>query len=241
MIQTEIIDKLMDIARKGPIPSVNSKSSSISFTLYQELGMTHSVKTKSLLNGAIISVQRKTSSSRGSRVNLFAQVPKWEISRCKSSLQILNQYGYPVSPTEKKLFCTVNSLSPNNQGLILSVDAENFLLNELYFGEKIHEEVVCWKMIELKHRMEATHPETYWIKASTMKINGKEYFHYTDLIYTGKPNVDEFEKMLIAGVISIDHLISGTTSSAREKGPLFKIFPDNFSRLFPVQMRINLI
>ena len=213
----------------------------VGMTLLAALGVAHSVTDKPRFHGMVISARRGTRASDVNRVNLFAKVPDWEISTCKSSAEILKLYGYDRE-IGKKLYCTVRYSQPNSQGLYLEIDPAGSLLHEKYRGQK-HDvaEVACWNIGTLKDRLYESHPESVWVLASSSKLNGVEYFHYRFARFTSAPNLVEFPNLLKAGTITMDHLISQEGNRVVEKGPLFKISPHNVSSLFPTTTTFDLM
>ena len=78
------------------------------------------------------------------------------------------------------------------------------------------------------------HNETFWIAAESSREDGVEYLHYTKVEHTRKPIVSQFDLLLEQGIITMDHLIKRTLAGKTvEKGPLFKIKPNNVGLLFP--------
>ena len=230
-----------NISKKGFVPSVNYGSSSIGMTLLAELGINYSSTGKPNYRGIVVNASRNKFSTKLNRVNLFAQVPDWTISNCKSSREIVETYGYVTKDGGKKLFCTINSKHNNSQNLRLRIDKSTEILHEEFHSSDIVVNVASWYLNTLKSRLLKTHPITLWVQGNVLKKNGKEYFHYTTATFTGPPNVDAFIDLLNLGTISIDHLISKKENSVSEKGPLFKILRGNFPLLFPIQMSFDLL
>lgn len=237
----KLLKKLSEIARKGPIPAVGSGDSSIGMTLLKALEIDYSSAIKPNYQGIEITARRHSHSGRANRVNLFAQVPDWNLSACKSSREILERYGYINSFGEKQLHCTVRSNHSNSQGLILEVDEGAGLLRECVKLARNDEPVAVWQLEKLQTRLEETHPETVWVKANTIKKDGKEFFHFRECTYSGHPAVGVLPILLDAGTVTVDHLIKSINGRVVEKGPLFKILPDNLDTLFPRQRKFDLL
>lgn len=79
------------------------------------------------------------------------------------------------------------------------------------------------------------HKETFWIKADSVMIDDVEHFVLKSIIHTKNPLQNQLVQLISEGVVTMDHLIKrvGTTGSAQEKGPLFKIKPSALGLLFP--------
>ncbi len=240
-IREVLFKKLIELARKEPIPAIGKGDTAVGMTLLDALGIQYTSSTKPNFQGIVITAYRRVPIGIMNRVNLFAQVPDWNLSACKSSREIVTRYGYKTGPNQRRLYCTVNSQHINPQGLILEIDQGQDLMFEIAQVAKEHVPVATWKLSRLKKRLAETHPETLWVKAVVFERNGKECFHYREVIFSGLPKVDEFVGLLEAGTITMDHEIRLDENCAREKGPLFKINPSNLELLFPAPKKYDLM
>lgn len=233
--------KLSEVATKGPIPAISKGDTAVGMTLMNELGIEYSSLSKPNFHGIVVTAHRRTNSGRSNRVNLFAQVPDWTISECKSSREIVERYGYYAGHGKRRLYCTVSANHLNSQGLSLTIDdMKNHLIEVAQKGEK-KTPVATWKVKKLQDRLIETHPESVWVKAITIEHDGKEFFHYRECIYSGAPKENVFRDLLETGTITIDHLITLENGRVIEKGPLFKIRPANLGLLFPSPQKYDLL
>mgnify|MGYP000950518288 CR=1 FL=1 len=237
----EILWKLSLLAKGDPIPAITYGDNAVGMTLLSALGIEYSSSAKPMYHGIVINARRRTPTGNSNRVNLFAQVPNWIISHIKSSTELLNRYGYNVENSENRLFCTVSSRGPNSQGLLLMVDRNADLLNEVAIENGKICPVVTWNLEKLADRLVSTHPETIWVTATVFKKEGQEYYQYREAVYTGPPKIGMLPDLITAGTITVDHLIGKKNGKVTEKGPLFKINPDNFSLLFPINEKYDLM
>jgi hypothetical protein len=177
---------------------------------------------------------------RGNRKTLFAKVPDWNISKFKSSAEILNQFGYKRGD-DFKLYCTVSTLKPNSQGLLLKIDDKMSQLIESSRESEIGDFAI-WQLATLHAELQKKHKETFWIAADSYLIRGIEHFHFTNVEHTRSPIVSQFDLLLEQGIITLDHLIKkNSKNQVSEKGPLFKIRPDKLELLFPPSLKYSLI
>ncbi len=228
-IANELLQKLRIIARRGPIKSLVEADTGIGRTLEYELG----IKINSSKLPDYKGIELKSFRKGGvNRKNLFAQVPDWDISKFKSSKEILENFGY-VREEVLRLYCTVSSLKFNSQGLILRVDEEDEKLFENSKNPKIGD-FVAWKMQTLKSRLLEKHRETFWIEANSVFIKRKEHFEYQMVEHTKKPLVSNLPLLIQQAEITMDHLIKRCPNGdVKEKGPIFKIKPHSLNLLFP--------
>lgn len=236
-VADELIILLNEIAGRGPIPAMLAADTAIGRTLETLLGIDINSSKKPDYKGIELKSYRD---KRSNRKNLFAQVPDWNLSKFKSSAEILDAFGYERGD-DFKLYCTVSSLVRNSQGLKLKMDTDvNQLIensNKSNFGD-----FVVWGLETLHNRLLEKHNETFWIAADSISINGFEHFQYKKVEHTKKPIVSQFDILIEQGIITLDHLIKRkSTGSVVEKGPLFKIKPNALGLLFPPSQLYSLI
>jgi hypothetical protein len=236
-ISDELLQMLNKIAQTGLVPAMLNADTSIGRTLEMLLGIDINSSKKPDYKGIELKSYRD---KRGNRKNLFAQVPEWNLSKFKSSAEILDNFGYNRGE-DFKLYCTVTSIVRNSQGLMLKLDNNARQLLENSDKSNIGDFVV-WGLETLHKRLLEKHNETFWIAADSEIINGKEFFQYKKVEHTKKPIVSQFDILLEQGIITLDHLIKRkVTGSVVEKGPIFKIKPNSLDLLFPPSQLYNLL
>ena len=236
-VAEELLILLNKIAAKGPVPAMLQADTAIGRTLETLLGIDINSSNKPDYKGIELKSYRD---KRGNRKNLFAQVPDWNLSKFKSSAEILNAFGYSRGE-DFKLYCTVSTLVRNSQGLKLKMDSEISQLIENSDKASVGDFVV-WGLETLHKRLLEKHNETFWIAADSVTIGGKEHFQYKKVEHTKKPIVSQFDILLEQGIITLDHLIKRKpTGSVVEKGPIFKIKPNALDLLFPPSISYSLL
>ncbi len=228
-VSEELLMKLKVIAKKGAIPASVYGDTAIGRVLESELGIEINSSKKPDYKGIELKSFRE---KRGNRKTLFAQVPNWELSKFKSSAEILDNFGY-YRGNDFKLYCTISTKSRNSQGLIFKMDDTLEWLVE-NSDRKIINDFAVWTLKKLHERLLEKHNETFWIAAKSEIFNGFEYFSFTQAEHTKKPILSQFDIMLDQGVITMDHLIKrNDKGNVVEKGPLFKIKSNSLDMLFP--------
>lgn len=236
-VAEELLILLNKIAAKGPVPAMLQADTAIGRTLETLLGIDINSSKKPDYKGIELKSYRD---KRGNRKNLFAQVPDWNLSKFKSSGEILNAFGYSRGE-DFKLYCTVSTLVRNSQGLKLKMDNEISRLIENSDKASVGDFVV-WGLETLHKRLLEKHNETFWIAADSVTIGGQEHFQYKKVEHTKKPIVSQFDILLEQGIITLDHLIKRKpTGSVVEKGPIFKIKPNALDFLFPPSKSYSLL
>jgi len=233
---------LAEISRRGPVPSTGKGDMAVGKTLLDLLGVQQTTTRKPTFQGIVLTARRNSVRPENNRVNLFAMVPEWRLSACKSSEEIVALYGYDRDGG-RKLYVSVRSRRPNAQGLYLEVDRANGLLRERYIsdGGDRPKEVAVWQVAALQARLLQRHPASAWITANVVHRDGEEYFHYRFVQFTDQPRTEHLPDLLDLGTITMDHLIFSEGGRTVEKGPLFKIRPDNVRSLFPESSRYDLM
>ncbi len=227
-IALELLEKIKLIASRGYIPSGIDADTSIGRLLETELGISMNSSQIPDYKGIEIKSFR---SRREDRKNLFAQVPDWDVSKFKSSKEILNKFGYTRLGIFR-LYCTVNALRYNPQGLKLNIDNKTDLLLEESSDASVGA-FAAWRMGKLRQRLIEKHAETFWVEADTKMENGHEWFKFTKIEHTKGPLVAQLETLILDGKISLDHLIKRVGTGTIEKGPIFKLEQHSLALLFP--------
>ena len=237
-VAIELRGKLIKIAEQ-PLKAIMKGDTAIGMTVEHALGIAANSSQKPDYKGIELKSGRITKSN--TRSNLFAQVPVWDKSVLKSSREIVDSYGYSDQNNgDQRLYCTVSALGFNSQGLRLKVDFEN---DRVYEEHEVDGEVVIWEGQKLRERLLEKHQETFWISAAVKKINDEEFFSLEKFTHTKNPMVHQLLPLIDQGVITLDHLIKrkNGTNRTSEKGPFFKIKPENLNMLFPEPVFYSLV
>lgn len=89
-VAQELLELLRALSRAGPMKSVGAGDTSIGRTLEAALGIPMNSKRTPDFKG----IEIKSARQRKNRHQLFAQVPDWSLSPCKSFNEILTLFGY---------------------------------------------------------------------------------------------------------------------------------------------------
>jgi hypothetical protein len=240
---SELLVMLKRVAEKGYIKSRYKGDTSVGAMLSDELGIpVYDMNKGPDFKGIEIKAHRSKSSKskKGNYQTLFSQIPNWQLSPLHSANEILNRYGYTQNG-RLQLYCTVNANIPNQQSLFLQIDQENDLLNNLAVknnNQKEYEGVVTWELQMLRERLFEKHSETFWVEANVRVIGNEEYFFYSNIIHTRKPNISSLEILINEGIISLDFTLSLKPSGGtRDHGYLFRINRNSINLLIPIVSR----
>lgn len=242
-VSQELLNKLRDIASSGLVPSVmpEKHDTAIGRTLEACLGIEMNSSREPDYKGIELKAKRLTDiSSQATKQTLFAKVPNWSISKFKSSRQILEVFGY-TKENILRLYCTVNTLAPNSQGLSLKIGRSGSILNEVSDQRK-YGAFASWYLNDLRTALAKKHKETFWVSAFSHLLQGHEHFEFSRVLHTKGPILSQFDILLEQGEISMDHLIKrDSRGGVRERGPLFRINPHSIQQLFPRSQTYDLV
>jgi hypothetical protein len=229
-----LLEQLKQLALGGPIPQIGSHDTSVGRSIEHALGISQNSSQIPDFMGVveIKAVRGNRPSSRTARKQLFAQVPDWSISECKSIKSFLQLYGYRRKGI-LRLTCTVETNRPNSQGLKLQLLASGGTLIEIH--EPTQHAALTWQMSVLQKRLEAKHHETFWVKLDEVTLKGRPAFQLRAVEHTGPPASQLLSTLLQSNQITLDHLIKQTERGTTERGPSFKITPAGHEILFPIR------
>lgn len=241
-IRDELVEKLRDISSRGFIEVYRDGPTGIGHLLETELGIEANSAQAPDFGNAIELKATRTKVSRGK--TLFARVADWKISQLKSSAEILDKFGYERIDSKgnlvRSLNCSVEYNRFNTQGLGFEVDDDIGLLNEISNDPQLPF-VAAWPIDGLLEKLREKHKRTMWVKGISRKEHGREQIRFVEAQFTSEPVLDQFIPMIKDRMVYMDHLISRKNGKVSEQGPLFKIRPQSFGRLFPEQLKFDLV
>lgn len=228
----ELLASLRLIAKAGPIKSECVGDMAVGRSIETALGITANSRRSPDFKGIEIKTGRSAAlASKETRATLFACVPDWDLSKLKSSRAILEKFGYQRGDNFK-LYCTLSAVKTNSRGLQLEVRDVEKHLREFFANEPV-DEVCIWRLDRLHSRLAEKHRETFWVKAKATKCGSNEWFQLESVTHTTRPSLEHFDRFLIDGTVTMDHLIKRKPNqSVSEKGPLFKIERARIPELF---------
>ena len=227
----EILVDLKKLSRMGPIKSLGDGSNnSIGKTFRNVLNIK---SQRNEYKGFRINATSSKSNSRNTLIP--GCVPDWQKSIVKSPKDIVDQYGISdiSGKYQKKLFCTVDSLRPNNFGLILKVDTKNNLLSEYFQNQSSKKQIAIWDSNRLNKYLQKKNNIIIVSANKKLKKDGV-YFHFCFAEVFMNLTFKNFLKFISYGSINMDHSISlkHGSNSAKEQGPSFKISKEACAHLY---------
>jgi hypothetical protein len=236
-VADELLMKLKDIASRGFIPALLQADTSIGRTLEHLLGIPMNSSRTPDYKGIEIKAGRE---NRGTRKQLFAKTPDWELSKFKNRNQILDTFGYWQNGIFR-LYTTTRATGRNAQGLILRTDYEMDYLFENSDRREIGDFLV-WKLEVLRNTLAEKHKETFWVKAESKIEFSKELFKFKSVEHTRSPIVSQIGMLIDIGAITLDYpMKKNSDGSVIDKGCNFKLKPSALDLLFPPSKKYSLL
>jgi hypothetical protein len=231
-ISDELLQMLKKIAKAGLIKAECVGDTAIGRSIESALGIPINSSRNPDFKGIEIKSGRSSIlPSRENRATLFACVPDWDLSALKSSRAILENFGYERG-SDFKLYCTVTTQRANAQGLQFEVKEAEKWLREYYAREPVRN-ICIWRLDRLHDRLAEKHRETFWVKAKSIQRDSSEWFQLESVTHTTRPSLNQFDRLLTDGTVTMDHLIKRKANGrVSEKGPLFKIERPRLGELF---------
>jgi len=236
-VSEELLFKLKAIAARGFIPSLLNADTAIGRTLENLLGIPMNSSKTPDYKGIELKSAREL---KNTRKGLFGKTPNWELSKFKTRVEILDNFGYWKNGIFR-LYNTIRATDRNAQGLILRTDYDKDYLIENSDKPEIGDFLV-WELADLKSALLTKHKETFWISAQSKFDNGNEYFLYKSAIHTKNPLLNQFGFLIEEGAITLDYNIKRLPNgNVEDKGCNFKLKRNALDLLFPPSKAYSLI
>lgn len=228
--ESDLLDQLREICRKGWVPSVKHGDTAVGMTLEHELGIPPNSDRGPDWNGIELKCQRIGNNSRHV---LFAEKPNWELSSY-SERELLDTFGYWDKKNGRTaLYTTIYGHHRNPQGFLLKPlpsEDEMTVQYESADGTSTIEGVSVWQMEKLRAHLRNKHAHTFWIEAESRRISGKEEFHYIAATLTRNPAYMQLESLIRQGHITQDFTMHLTPITGKNRTNL--ALPEGDPKLF---------
>ena len=236
-ISDELLIKLRKISANGFVPALLQADTAIGRTLESLLDIPmNSFRTPDYKGIELKSFRE----NRGTRKGLFGKTPNWDLSRFKSRVEILDNFGYWRDGIFR-IANTIRATGRNTQGLILRTDYDWDYLIENSDRENISDFLI-WELSVLRETLATKHKETFWITTESKQINGTEHFLYKSVEHTKNPLVNQLGVLIDNGVITVDYCIKRLENGkVEDEGCNFKMRSNALSLLFPPSQKCSLI
>ena len=242
MIARELLGKILEIHKRGFLPSITSGDPGVGDTLENALGISRNNVAAPDYKGIELKATRLTrggTTRSTTRVNLFSKVPEEGMSYA----DIVRAYGkwtFNERKQERRLSLenTTYASHPNSHGLILYVDGNDDTLHLCHVDDvnpAMMRRCSFWYLSSLRQQLLIKHHETFWVQAQSITQDGIEWFRYDKIVHTKNPNDSLFGSLVENDKIMVDlvaHISEKTPNKCRDHGMLFKMWPADLPLLF---------
>lgn len=235
-VAQELLYKIQKIHNRGFIPSVTSGDPGVGDTLEDALGIRRNNSRSPDYKGIELKTTRMTrngSKRATTRTTLFTRVP----DEGMTYREIVDNYGKWQIPRDSEeerfqLYETFRVSRPNSYGLQLEVDINDDRLRMLSVGKRAKRYISSWYMENLRKALLLKHHETFWVKATSIMKDGREYFRYDVVLHTKNPNTALLPYLFEEDIITVDLAAHYKPDGKwRDHGVLFKMLPKDIPLL----------
>ena len=229
----ELLEMLEGLALKGSLITNKRGAMAVGHAIESALGIKPNSSKAPDYKGIEIKSGRSLQSN--SNKTLFAQVPDWVSSPVGSYTELIKRYGYLSEEGSQRLYCSVDGLKPNTQGLQLNVNYFDGLLEERCV-DKQRELALVWDLEVLRSRFAEKHAETFWIEAQEVRTGAGKGFVLTEILHTSTPRLSALTHFLSDGTVFVDHAgkLKPSGSGNRNHGMLFRTKAQHLAKMFTV-------
>ena len=239
-VVNELLGIMIELHKKGWVKRWGTKGpKAVGWTTEHLCGLEPNSSKSPDYKGVELKSHRTASRTRQT---LFSKTPDWEISNLRTGLELLKKRGrFSEKDNRLALYNDMHSKKVNSHHLTIRLSEDENFLHQWYIDPPVKEIDVCWKFQGLSGRLNAKHPETFWIGVDNKFEDSDEYYRYRKIKYTSKPNINYFKLLLNEGFIELDYTMNlKPNGKVRDHGYLFKIWPENLDSLFDTTRNFDL-
>ncbi len=200
---SELLKMMRDIASRGYIKTLTSGDTGVGKTLETLLG----IPANSSPNPDYKGIEIKSSRSRMKKGVLFSMAPAWKSSKISNAHELVQKRGRenPDWNGLKTLNHTMQCDHLNSYGMKLDLD--EIFIRQLYEGNGLCEEDVCWFLHDFESKLSHKHKETFWVEVDARGEENDEEFLYKKITHTGGVDLSTIPTLIKTGLITVDYLL----------------------------------
>lgn len=224
-------DRINDM---GWVDSLRSGDTGIGYTFETLAGIKENNDKRADFKGIEIKCKLHRAGIASGKINLFQQSPTW--SNKLHAIDRLKQIGLRRPNGLYACYSQVTT-TPNNLGLRIDVDPPPGNLNL----RKQATDIGLWTRDTLAKRLAEKHSRAFFVKAETRKIPGNVQYHYVDVVYCARPNIDRFVDMVCERKLVFEFTMHETASGGvRNHGYPWRLNDESlFDQLYALQVQLR--
>ncbi len=234
-VLSELLQLYDGVHARGWIDTLRTGDTGIGYTFETLLGIQENNDQNADFNGIELKCKlvRDLRPTSG-KINLFQMGPKW--SRKLKGIDRLRLLGQMDESGLHSCYSQVTSV-PNNLGLWLNSRPTPGDIS-LY---KHAEDFGCWTHQKLEARLKQKHSRAVFVKADSRQRNGRTQYHYNQLIYCERPEIDQFIEMVDARRIVFEFAMTERPpGSVRNHGYPWRLVDERqLDQLFSLQVKLR--
>jgi hypothetical protein len=181
----ELLEHFDRISAMGWIDSLRSGDTGIGYTFETLAGIEENNDKRADFKGIEIKCKLRRDGTASGKINLFQQAPIWtERLSASARLKLIGQ----LKPDGTHACYSQVTTTPNNLGLRIDVTPSP---GNLYL-RKQETDVGYWTRDALAQRLAEKHARAVFVKADFRRVSGKMKYHYVDVVYCERPDIDRF-------------------------------------------------
>ena len=229
--KNELLDKLKGVSNMGWVTTLRPGSTGVGFTLESMLNIQANSSQNPDYKGIEIKSTRESSNVR---ITLFSKTPTYDPYTRE---RLVNTHGYLDENGRLNLNQSLYFHGNNVKGWSLK-----YFERKKLFAMKNEEEIFYWLRETLKEKLQLKHHRTMFVYAKTRGTGRTEQFNFTKAIYARNSDIDNFDRELNNGNVSLDLVMhKKPNGTIRDHGFLFKITKYNLINLFKDITEFNLL
>jgi hypothetical protein len=230
----ELLSHFDRISAMGWVDSLRSGDTGIGYTFETLAGIEENNDKRADFKGIEIKCKLRRNGKASGKINLFQQAPVWKEKLSASArLRLIGQ----VRPDGLYACYSQVTPSPNNLGLHIEIRPSpgNILLrkHDLDIGH--------WTRDVLAERLAEKHSRAIFVKADTRLVSGIVKYHYVDVVYCERPDVDRFIDLVESRKLVFEFaMYERSSGGVRNHGYPWRLNDESvFDQLYAMQVQLR--
>jgi len=234
-VLSELVAHYDRINSLGWINTMRTGDTGVGYTFEELVGIKENNRQEADFKGIEIKCKLQRQKGRpSSKTNLFQVGPVW--SQKQKSIDRLRSIG-GVDATGKHACYSQVTVIPNNLGLCLEVPPPPSNVDLVHHSSKLGH----WTRELLEKRLQMKHSRAAFIKAASRTHRGVVQYHYNELVYCERPDIERFVDLVAARKIVFEFTMTERPMGrVRNHGYPWRLVDDReLDLLFGLQIKLR--
>lgn len=232
----DLLDEFDEVKSRGFVPSMRTGTTGVGYTFETLLGIKENNDQTADYKG--IEIKTGILNGRGGAssglTNLFQLGPQWATPG--TGIDRLRLLG--TTNEDGRLSCHSRvTTSPNSRDLVLSTAERQLQLSIL----KSQTPIGSWSTERIAQRLAEKHSRAVFVKAARRRGAAGDLFHYRELVYCERPNIERFIDMVESRRIVFEFMMhQSENGSVRNHGYPWRLVDQReLDQLFALQVTLR--